>query len=81
MGKGILTADKQHMEAISAAQGNSWRLVTHMNEVSLGDAVRGEGLSVGVNVRATWVCLMCARGSPVILLLTAKSSHSSLPFM
>lgn len=53
MGKVILTADTQHMEAISAAGGNSRSLVTHMNEVSLGDAGRGEALSVGVNVRAT----------------------------
>lgn len=81
MGKVILTTDTQHMEAISATGGNSWSLVTHMNEVSLGDTVRGEALSVGVNVCASWMCLMCVRGSPVILLLTAKSSHSSLPFM
>lgn len=53
MGKVILTTNTQHMEAISGAGGNSWSLVTHMNEVSLGDTVRGEALSVGVNVRAT----------------------------
>lgn len=78
MGKVILTTDKQHMEAICAAQGNSWRLVTHMNEVSLGDAVRVR-VCPWVWMCAPLECVWCVRRG-LLLFSFWQLNHRTHPF-
>lgn len=64
------------------SSGNVWSLLTHMNDVSLGYRARGEGPVRGCEcARHLNAFDVCEGGSPVILLLTAKSSRSSRPFI